>query len=127
MTRVAVGCTLVAIGLVVALLPASATATKHRRTCPRQTSENALGQRWTWHVVLHRRVSCRQAARTERRYIRALREGRCKTRICTQVTFPGGWTCSSLSAVEEQELGNGEVGGCDRKGASFSVFEARHR
>lgn len=116
-----------AIGISTALIPAGATAASHHRACAKQTSKNVLGQRWTWRAVLHGRVSCREAARTERRYIRALREGRCKTRICTQVTFPGGWTCSSLSAVEEQELGNGLVGGCDRKGTRFSVFEVRRR
>lgn len=126
MRHVTVGCILLAIGSRL-LMPAGATAASHHRACAKQTSKNALGRRWTWRGVLHGRVSCRQAARTERRYIRALREGRCRTRICTQVTFPGGWTCSSLSAVEEQELGNGEVGGCERKGASFSVFEVRRR
>lgn len=121
-----VGCLLVAIGVWIALPPASATAAKQHRACPKQTSKNALGDQWSWRAVLHGKVSCQEAIRTEHRYIRAVHEGQCPTRIC-DVTFPGGWTCSSLNAVEEQELGNGKVGGCYRKRARFSVFEVTGR
>jgi hypothetical protein len=123
MKRVTMGCILVLIGVVIAILPASSATAGSRRACPKQRSKDALGRPWTWRVVLHGRVSCREANRTNRRYLRALREGRCPTRICSEVTFPGGWTCSALSPVEEQELGNGEVGGCRRRGAHFEVFE----
>lgn len=91
--------------------------------CATQTSKNAIGRQWSWRVVLHGKDSCAEAIRTEHAYIRALREGRCPSRICSEVTFPGGWTCSSLSAVEEKEAGNGLTGGCERKGASFKVYK----
>ena len=91
--------------------------------CAPQTSKNAMGRQWSWRVVLHGKVSCAEAIRTEHAYIRALREGRCPSRICSEVTFPGGWTCSSLSAAEEKEAGNGLTGGCERKGASFKVYK----
>ncbi len=127
MKRVTMGCVLLAIGVGVAFLPAGATAMGSARGCPKQRSKDALGRPWTWRVVLHGRVSCREANRTNRRYLRALREGRCPTRICSEVTFPGGWTCSALSSAEEQELGNGEVGGCRRRGAHFEVFKVPAR
>lgn len=127
MRRIVIGFVLVAVSAWFVFPPANATAAKRHRACPKQTSKNALGQRWTWRVVLRGRVSCRQAIRTHRRYIRAVREGRCPTRICLDVTLPGGWTCNSLNAVEEQELGNGLVGGCERKKASFKIFEVKGR
>jgi hypothetical protein len=43
-------------------------------------------------------------------------------RICTQVTFPGGWTCSTASSVELKE--GAATAGCNRRGASFRVYKA---
>jgi hypothetical protein len=61
-----------------------------------------------------------------RAYARALVQGRCPTRICTQVVFPGGWTCSAPTGAEEQQ--SGVVAGCERNNGSFDVYKARrHR
>jgi hypothetical protein len=56
-------------------------------------------------------------------YVRAIVAGRWPTRICTQVVFPGGWTCSTTSAVERHQSG-GLLGGCERSNASFDVYKA---
>lgn len=77
----------------------------------------------TLRFVLHGNVGCAEAHRTMRAYGRALREGRCPTRICTEVEFAGGWTCSVPSAAEE--LPSGPIAGCERSNASFEVHKAR--
>jgi hypothetical protein len=120
---------LISLGIMVvlALMVTGASTTVGAKTvsaCPTQTSRDAVGRTWSWRVVLHGRVSCAEAIRTNLAYIRAAREGRCPSRICTEVTFPGGWLCSSLSAAEEKELGNGLTSGCERRGASFKVYKA---
>jgi hypothetical protein len=80
----------------------------------------------TFRFVLKRNVSCSQAHRTESEYVRALVAGRCRSRICTAVTFPGGWRCSSSSSAEEHE--GAPAGGCSgRHGASFVVYLVRSR
>jgi hypothetical protein len=76
----------------------------------------------TYRFVLQGRVSCSEAQRTMRSYAHAITQGRCPTRICTQVTFPGGWTCSSSSAVEIKQ--GAALAGCGRRGASFRVYKA---
>jgi hypothetical protein len=111
-----------------ATVSVSAASEQHAKiasACPTQTGKDAIGRPWTWRVVISGSVSCAEAISTNRAYIKAAREGRCPSRICTEVTFPGGWTCSSLSAAEEKQLGNGEVGGCQRKGASLTVFTVK--
>jgi hypothetical protein len=120
---------LISAGAIVALALISAGAgttsgAKTASACPTQTSKDALGRTWSWRVVTQGSVSCAEAIRTNLAYIRAAREGRCPSRICTEVTFPGGWLCSSLSAAEEKELGNGLASGCKRRGASFKVYKA---
>jgi hypothetical protein len=77
----------------------------------------------TFRFVLKGNVSCTEAHRTMGEYVRALAAGRCPSRICDEVSFPGGWTCSVLSSVESHEDG-GLVGGCERRGASFGVYKA---
>lgn len=81
------------------------------------------GGRMTLRFVLHGSVSCSEAHATMRAYARALVAGHCPTRIC-DMTFPGGWICSSTSAVEQQMSG-GILGGCQRRGASFDIYKAR--
>lgn len=60
-----------------------------------------------------------------RRYARAIDQGRCPTEICTQVTFPGGWTCST--AIPTQQGPHRPTWSCDRPGASFDVYKVRHQ
>jgi len=79
----------------------------------------------TYRFVLKGHVTCAEAHRTMRAYVRALVAGRCPTRICTQVLFPGGWTCSATSTVEQRA--GSPLGGCDRRNASFQVFSAARR
>jgi hypothetical protein len=69
--------------------------------------------------VLHGNASCNEAHRTMRAYARAIRAGRCPTRICGDVVFAGGWTCSSPMGEP-----GGLVGGCERRGARFAVYKA---
>ena len=78
--------------------------------------------RVTYRFVLHGNATCTQAHSTMRAYIGALEKGRCPTRICTEVLFPGGWTCSSASPVEIQ-MGSA-LAGCSRRGGSFVVYRA---
>jgi hypothetical protein len=119
----------VVMGLVLGTLASTAagapTTVRARTasTCPKQTSRDAVGRIWSWRVVLRGKVSCSEAIRTNLAYIRAAREGRCRSRICSQVAFPGGWLCSSLSAAEEKELRNGLTSRCERRGASFWVYK----
>lgn len=78
----------------------------------------------TVRFVLHGHVTCREARRTMRRYARAIVQGRCPTEICTQVTFPGGWTCST--AIPTQQGPHRPTWSCDRPRASFDVYKVRH-
>jgi hypothetical protein len=121
--RARLGFTTVGIIVALALMSTGAGATGAGRAasaCPTQTSKDAVGRTWSWRVVLHGKVSCAQAIRTNLAYIRATREGRCTTEICTEVTFAGGWTCSSVIPTLEKKLAP-VVGECDRKGASFDI------
>ena len=92
--------------------------------CANQTANfGANARTLTLRFVLHGNVTCREAHRTMRAYARALAAGRCETRICTQVRFAGGWTCSVLSAAEARP--GGVVAGCTRPRARFDVYKAR--
>lgn len=113
----------VAVVVALALMATGALAAGGAKTasaCPTQTSKDAIGRTWSWRVVLHGKVSCSEAIRTNLAYLRALRAGRCPTEICTEVTFPGGWTCSSVIPALEKKLAP-VVSECERKGASFDV------
>lgn len=116
-------CIPVAIVVALAIMAIGASTTVGAKTasaCPAQTTNDAIGRTWSWRVVVHGRVSCTEAIRTNLAYIRAVREGRCPSEICTEVTFPGGWTCSSVIPALERELAP-VVSGCERTGASFDV------
>jgi hypothetical protein len=120
------------IGAVVALalLATGVMATyglgKTAAACSNETINEAkyLGK-VTYRFVLKGNVSCNEAHRTLRAYIRAVAAGRCPSRICTEVVFAGGWTCSATSAAEQQTNG-GLLAGCDRRRASFVVYRASH-
>ena len=113
------------IGL--ALLSSGAQATEHASAaavgCTTVTVNyhNGFGN-VTYRFVLQGRVSCGEAHRTMQAYAHAITQGRCPSRICTQVTFPGGWTCSTASSVEIKE--GAAIAGCNRRGASFRVYKA---
>ncbi|HUA43775.1 MAG TPA: hypothetical protein VMA77_01030 [Solirubrobacteraceae bacterium] len=78
----------------------------------------------TQRLALHGKVSCAQARRTYQRYLRDADSGACGSgRIC-QISQPGGWRCSALSAVESQ-MAHGLEAGCTRRGASFGVYPVR--
>jgi hypothetical protein len=111
------------LALVGAALPAAGGAAAASAACTNATIDGGKSfGTVTYRFVLTGDVSCVEAHRTMRAYVRAIVAGRCPTRICTQVVFPGGWTCSSASAVER---GSGSpLAGCVRSGASFDAYKA---
>ena len=88
-------------------------------SCPTETVDFGAGKS-TLRFVLRGNATCSEAHRTLRAYARAVAAGRCPTRICTQVTFPGGWTCASANPSVTKALA-----GCRRSRASFDVYKAR--
>ena len=122
------GALLVSVVLAVSVPPLSTANPGPRAGITTACSNEAVTLppgRVTLRFVLHGNVSCAEAHSTMRAYARAVVAGHCPTRICDMV-FPGGWTCGSTSAVEEQANG-GILGGCSRKGADFAVYKARSR
>jgi hypothetical protein len=103
-----------------------ATRAKSAAACPHVTSTDALGHSKKWRLVVHGGVSCSHAARIYHAYIRALKAGRCPTRICG-VRFDG-YICSTLSAAEIKESG-GLTQGCYKppfhRGPYFDIYELR--
>jgi hypothetical protein len=93
--------------------------------CPTETLSSPAGSQFppvTYRFVLIGNVSCAVAHQTMRAYLRAIADGHCLARICTQVVFAGGFTCSSTSPVEQMD--HGLLGGCQRAGGSFDVYRA---
>lgn len=121
--RVRIGSLIIGLALLVSSAQAAEHASAAAGGCTTLTVnyDNGSGN-VTYRFVLQGRVSCREAQRTMRAYAHAITQGRCPTRICTQVTFPGGWTCSTSSSVEIQQ--GAAIAGCNRRGASFTVYKA---
>jgi hypothetical protein len=77
-------------------------------------------------LALRGKVSCAQARRTLRAFLRDANSGACGSgRICG-IRQPGGWRCVFLSAVESQLL-HGEGADCHRAGGSFGVYNASRK
>lgn len=119
----AVGAALI-LAVVFATVPAAgtsaATGAVASSVCSSKRLDGFGPQPVTFRLALRGDVSCAEARRTRLSYEHAILDGRCRTRIC-DVTFRGGWRCSSTNSVESQENG-GLEGGCERKGASFRVY-----
>lgn len=125
-TRLVLAVACVTVMASLASVPGQA-ATRHRLSSAACSNEtiNVFGK-VAVRFVLHGQVSCGEARRTMRAYALAIVKGRCPTEICTEVTFPGGLTCST--AVRTLQGPNRPTWGCERSGASFDVYKVRrHR
>ena len=109
-------------GALVFAATASATGESSIASACSTESVNPGFGKVTVRFVLHGHVSCAEAHRTMRAYARAIAQGRCTTEICSEVTFPGGWTCSAT--IPALRRPNGPIWGCERKSASFDVYKA---
>ena len=77
-------------------------------------------------LALRGKVSCAQARRTVRAFLRDENSGACGSgRIC-EIRQPGGWQCALLSTVESRML-DGEQADCVRAGGSFGVYKASRK
>jgi hypothetical protein len=114
-----------AVAVAVLMLATSAVGSSRPSSAPACSTEgvNAGFGAVTVRFVLHGHVSCAEAHRTMRAYAPAIASGHCPTEICTEVTFPGGWTCSA--PIPALLRANGPIWGCERKNASFDVYKAR--
>jgi hypothetical protein len=113
----------VVVPVVLALTTAAAWASGGGRIaspCLVQAVRPAVGK-FTQRLVLHGRVSCSEARRTYRGFLRDEDSGACGSGQICGIRQPGGWKCAFLSVVESEADG-GLKADCSRRGASFGAY-----
>lgn len=106
-----------------ALVSTGAQATAGARVaspCLVQAVRPIVGK-FTKRLVLRGKVSCSEAGRTYRAFLRDEDSGACGSGQICGIRQAGGWQCAFLSVVESKQ-DHGLEADCSRRGASFGVY-----